>query len=198
MRKRGGQTNKAGIGAAVAEPFDEEMAALDSVTDPTAFGPLYHRYLPEMLAFSYRRLGNHSEAEDMTAEIFRKAFSGRQSFRGGSFRKWIYTIALNTLRDHAARPMPPVELVDLVSDPSPGPEELAVRAVSDAEVRAAVLQLPEEWQLVVELRIQGFRCTEVAEVIGRDADWVRLTHHRALERLARELGVARVKRVRHG
>lgn len=197
MRTRG-LTNELGEVATTARPFDEERAALDAIADPAAFAPLYRRYLPEMLALSYRRLGNHAEAEDIAAEIFRKALSGRHTFRGGSFRKWIYTIALNTLRDYASRPLPPVVLLDLVSDPNPGPEELALRAAADADVRAALLQLPDEWQLVVELRSQGYRCGDVAGTIGRDADWVRVTHHRAMERLARELGVARVKRVRHG
>jgi len=179
---------------AEGESLDEELTALRSILDPAAFEPLYHRYLPEILALCRRRLGNQQDAEDAAADVFRKVLAKRDTFHGGSFRKWIYTVTLNTLRDHAARPFPPTELFDSYSDPLPGPEELALRAVSDDEVRVALARLPDDWQLVVELRAQGYRCAEVAPAVGRDADWVRLTHHRAMQRLARDLGVARHSR----
>jgi RNA polymerase sigma factor (sigma-70 family) len=198
MWRRGHRNGHQSDDPASGEPIDEELVALRSILDPAAFAPLYRRYLPEILALCTRRLGNRCDAEDAAAEIFRKAFAKRDTFHGGSFRKWLYTIAINSLRDHAARPTPPAELFETVSDPAPGPEELALRAVSDAEIRIALARLPDEWQLVVELRTQGYPCAEVAVAVGRDADWVRLTHHRALERLARDLGVARQRRVRHG
>ena len=183
---------------AAAEDFlDEELTALRSIHDPAAFAPLYKRYLPEVHALCRRYLDNPADVEDAAAEVFHKVLAKRSGFRGGSFRAWIYTIALNTLRDQAARPSPPLELFDVVSDPAPGPEDLAMRAAEDAEVRAALARLPEEWQLVVELRNQGYRGTEVARVVGRNVDWVRLTHHRALERLARHLGVVRHRGLRH-
>jgi len=95
------------------------------------------------------------------------------------------------VRDHLRRAAPPGALPFALMDASPGPEELALRAAADAEVRAVLMQLPEDVQLVVDLRAQGYSCREVADTLGRDADWVRLTHHRALARMAREMGVAR-------
>ncbi len=172
--------------------------ALQAVADPAAFAPLYHRYLPEILAFCARRTANQSDAEDLAADIFGKVIAKRESFHGGSFRKWIYTIAINTLRDHAARRPPPMSLFDTVSDPAPGPEELALRSVSDAEIRTALGLLPEEWQLVVEMRNQGYGCAEVGMSLGHDDAWVRVVHHRAMERLARDLGITRHHGVRHG
>jgi RNA polymerase sigma-70 factor, ECF subfamily len=173
------------------EPLDEEALALRARVDPAAFVPLYHRYFPEMTTFAARRLSNRTDVEDLAAEIMRKAFEKRAAFRGGSYRAWIYTIAINTLRDHFRRAAPPGELPFALPDESPGPEELALRAAADAEVRAALIRLPEDVQLVVDLRAQGYSCGAVAETLGRDADWVRLTHHRTMERLARELGIAR-------
>lgn len=178
--------------------LEEERLALRAVVDPAAFAPLYHRYLPEMLTLCARRTGSQRDAEDLAGDIFGKVFAKRDTFLGGSFRKWIYTIAINTLRDHAARPRRPLTLFDTVLDPAPGPEELALRSTSDAEIRTALAQLPEEWQLVVELRNQGYGCAEVATSIGHDAAWVRLIHHRAMERLARDLGITRHQGVRHG
>ncbi len=202
MRRRGHRIGN-GIGngsdgAATGESLDEELIAQRAVVDLAAFAPLYRQYLPEILALCTRRVGNQTDAEDLAAEVFRKTLANLTTFHGGSFRKWLYTIAINTLRDHAARPAPPTELFAAFSDPAPGPEELALRAVSDNEVRAALARLPEACQLVIELRSQGYHCDEVAATVGHDAAWVRLTHHRAMERLARDLGVVRQRRMRHG
>ena len=171
--------------------LDEEILGRRAAVDPAAFVPLYRRYLPEILAFAARRLGDPHEAEDLAADVMRKAFARRQTFLGGSYRAWLYTIAVNTLRDHAARPTPPGALPPDLLDRGPGPEELALRAAERAEVRSALAVLPPETQVVVEMRAQGYPCAEVARALGRDADWVRLTHHRAMTRLARELGIAR-------
>jgi RNA polymerase sigma factor (sigma-70 family) len=198
MWRRGRRNGHDSVDSSSGQPLDEELIALRSILDPAAFAPLYRRYLSEILALCTRRLADRADVEDATAEIFRKAFAKRDTFHGGSFRKWLYTIAINTLRDHADRPTPSTELFETFADPAPGPEELALRAVSDDEVRRALARLPDDWQLVVEMRNQGFPCAEVAAAVGRDADWVRLTHHRALERLARDLGVTRQRRSRRG
>ncbi len=181
----------------VDAPLDEEQIALRAIRDAAAFAPLYRRYFPEIFALCTRRLGCRADVEDVTAEIFRKALSKLHTFHGGSFRAWIFTIAINTLRDHVARPTPPSVLFETFPDPTPGPEEVAIQTATDDEVRVALKTLPGEWQLVVELRSQGYPCAEVAAALGHDATWVRLTHHRALERLARELGVVRQRRGRH-
>src|SRR5262245_35704103 len=104
---------------AAGDLLDEEQTALRAALDPVAFAPLYRRYLPEILALCGRRLGNRADAEDATSEVFRKALANLHTFRGGSFRAWLYTIAVNTLRDHAARPAPPSELFETYPDPAP-------------------------------------------------------------------------------
>jgi RNA polymerase sigma-70 factor (ECF subfamily) len=176
----GGSANEALLG-------DEEAAALRSVDDPEAFGPLFTRYYPEMVAFCWRRLGDPAEAEDGAGDIFRKAFAARARFQGGSFRAWLYAIAVNTMRDVRKRPAPPTELPLHLHDPAAGPEEQAILSASVAEVRRAVERLPEEWQIVVAMRSEGYPSKEVARSLGRSDDWVRLVHSRAIKQLGREL-----------
>jgi RNA polymerase sigma-70 factor (ECF subfamily) len=57
------------------------------------FAPV-HRYLAH-------RLGDRAAAEDLAAETFLRAYAARASFRPGSERAWLFTIATNLLRDHA-------------------------------------------------------------------------------------------------
>ena len=53
-----------------------------------------HRYLAH-------RLGDPAAAEDLAAETFLRAYAARSSFKPGSPRAWLFTIATNLLRDHA-------------------------------------------------------------------------------------------------
>ncbi len=57
------------------------------------YAPVY-RYLAH-------RLGDPAAAEDLAAETFLRAYAARASFRPGSPRAWLFTIATNLLRDHA-------------------------------------------------------------------------------------------------
>src|SRR5437868_503947 len=117
--------NNASDGSDDGELLDEELQALRAIDDPNAFVPLYHRYQPELFTFLARRAGNRVDAEDLTSKTMFNAFRQRASFRGGSYRKWIYTIAINALRDHFKQPRSPYELPPAMADKRPGTEELA-------------------------------------------------------------------------
>ena len=53
------------------------------------FGRLYRRRLPEILTFYGRRLGDRTDAEDVTSAVFREALAKVHTFRSGSFRAWL-------------------------------------------------------------------------------------------------------------
>src|SRR5262245_11385867 len=123
-----GRTGTAGAQGATL--LDEEAAVRRSVEEPAAFAPLFDRYYPAIVAFCWRRLGRREDAEDGAAEVFRKAFAARAAFGGGSFRAWLYAIAVNTMRDLYKRPAAPCELPSGLCDAAPGPEERAILATS--------------------------------------------------------------------
>jgi DNA-directed RNA polymerase specialized sigma24 family protein len=76
------------------------------------------------------------------------------------------------------------------SDPVPGPEEQAIRAASVADVRRVMERMPEEWQIVVAMRSQGYASKEIASDLGKSDDAIRIIHCRAMKRLGHELGRA--------
>lgn len=176
-------------GAACDVSADEYAIVLRALVDRRAFAPLYERHVDAIYRHCHRRLGEREAAEDLTGLVFRKALEGLHSFHGGSFKAWLFTIADNALRDakrsRAARPTSPlIGEVDWL-DPAPGPEELAIERLDREGLRLALAELPDEWRRVVELRLDGFSCADVARMIGngRTTEWARQTHHRAVERL---------------
>jgi RNA polymerase sigma factor (sigma-70 family) len=69
------------------------------------FERLFAEHAEPLLAFLAYRTGDRVLAEDLVADTFEKVLRSRRRFdpRRGSEKTWLYTIALNTLRDHARR-----------------------------------------------------------------------------------------------
>lgn len=65
-----------------------------------AFKELFHRYKIKIYNLALKILKNREEAEDVTQEVFMKAFSSLNKFEGRSeFSTWIYRIAYNLCQD---------------------------------------------------------------------------------------------------
>ncbi len=70
--------------------------------DTAAFVELYDFYLPRIYGFIYRRIGERTVAEDLTATAFEKGLDAmrRGTFRNDSFGGWLYRVAANACVDH--------------------------------------------------------------------------------------------------
>jgi RNA polymerase sigma-70 factor, ECF subfamily len=69
------------------------------------FEELYAEHAPGLFGFLVYRTGDRGLAEDLVADTFERALRGRRLFdrRRASEKTWLYTIALNALRDHGRR-----------------------------------------------------------------------------------------------
>lgn len=153
--------------------------------DPAAFAPLYQAYLDPVFRYCYRRLGSREAAEDATSLIFERVLRSLASFRGGSFRAWLFTIAHNSVTDtyrrKGARPL----LADDfdVPDPAPPPEQVALLADERRLLATALALLPADQRQVIELRLSGLSSIEAAQILERSPDAVRALQLRATRRL---------------
>ena len=137
----------------------------------------------------YRAVQNQADAQDLTQEVFLRAFNslGRYQATGSPFRVYLVTIARNLLRDRwkAARfSISDIdEQFDLAS-PEPGPEPLALANIGLDEITRAMELLPEEYRIVIRLRVvEGRPSPEVARIMGRNPDAIRQLQRRALAAL---------------
>lgn len=69
------------------------------------FDEIYAEHAQPLLGFLAYRTGDRGLAEDLLAQTFERALRARSLFDAnrGSEKAWIYTIALNCLRDHGRR-----------------------------------------------------------------------------------------------
>jgi RNA polymerase sigma-70 factor (ECF subfamily) len=161
--------------------------------DRTAFAPLYQRYVDPIHRYCLRRLGSIEAAEDATAQIFTKALAALPAYReqGISFRSWLFTIAHNILVDieRGFRLHQGLEAVALLADRDPGPEAVALAAETRDEVLALLAGVPPEQRRVLELRLAGLSCVEIARVLSSNPGAVRATQYRAMTRLRLIMGL---------
>lgn len=152
----------------------------------TAFGPLYERYADVMYGYCLRRLGDREIAADTTADVFAKAMATIGSFRGESFRSWLFTIARNAVIDRYRARKPLSELPGTLATSQQGPEELAMRRETRLELQAALTHLTDQQQDVITLRLAGLSGKEIAAAMDLTLGAVKATQARAFSRL-REL-----------
>ncbi len=143
------------------------------------------------------RLVGEAEAEDLAQEVFVKVSSGLSGFREESqLITWIYRIATNSALDRLRSPSfkaaEPVGDIDLVSLPtgqkSPTIEQQAIREEMSDCVRRMVDRLPGAYRTAIVLsEIEGFKDSEIADILGVKLPAAKITLHRARTRLKKAL-----------
>lgn len=157
--------------------------------DRAEFALLYRKYVNPVHRFCYRRLGNRQAAEDATSHTFERALIALPTFRRGSFRAWLFTIARHTVSDVHRRDRTPDRLPEGWDQPDggPGPEETALANEGRLALPDILRHLTADQRTVIELRLEGFTNAEIAQVMNRSAGSVRTLQYRALTDIRRHL-----------
>ena len=179
--------------------------------DEEALVALYHRALPVIYRYVLARLGRPDLVEDVVSEVFLVMVESIDELRTeqeAGFYAWLLQIAqgkISRALRHVTRnerkqiPLPnnqtsdhynSIELVatDLVSNPV----ELHEWRETLEEVGLAMGNLSAEQQIIVIGRfLAGQKIEDLAQVLGKQPGAVRILQFRALNTLAKHLGLAR-------
>ena len=164
----------------------DAIIALRARNDPEAFGLLYNRYAHRVISYFLLRTGNREDAEDLTSQVFVRAFEALPRFKTGqgTVRSWLFAIAHNLAVSHyrARRETRPIDTVDLL-DNAPPLEDGAILGDDLQRLRAALGRLTDEQRLVVELRLAGLSGIEISKAAGKSHAAIKMLQHRALDNL---------------
>jgi RNA polymerase sigma-70 factor (ECF subfamily) len=181
----------------VAGPDDPHVVALvDRVVDSrdsNAFGELYDRFVERVYRYLYFRTGSHPEAEDLTEQVFLKAWEaiGRYRWQGRPFVAWLYRLAHNSHIDHVRTQRPTTSLTN-----DDRPLELASPAAAvelsralDADLLSRALgELTIDQQQVIVMKfIDGLDNEQIAQSMAKREGAIRALQMRALMSLRRVL-----------
>ena len=172
---------------------EEELVA-QAQADPLAFGALYERYVSRIYNYVYHRVGNHHDAEDLTARTFYRALShiDRYVDRGAPFSAWLYRIAHNLVanwhRDRSRQQTIALEDVSLATARREWPQAQAEARERAEALRRAVGRLsPDRQQLLILKYGEGLSNAEIGEIMGRSEGAIKSLYHRTLLALQEDL-----------
>lgn len=136
-----------------------------------------------------RMPGGEHMADDVAQEVCIAVHAALARYRdeGRPFEAFVYRIAANKVADAQRafyRAAVPIADVPDSVESSPGPEEMAERAVDAQQVRALLGQLPEQLRELLVLRVAvGLSAEETGRALGMTAGAVRVAQHRAMQKL---------------
>lgn len=166
----------------------------------SAYGELVHRYERKLIRTIQRMVGNADTAEDLAQETFLKAYDRLDRFDSSKrFGPWLFQIGVNSAIDwlRRNRRRQKLSLNELTRGETPfDPADPDPRDDLDLsqEVQHVLAQIPVEYRTVLTLRdLEGFPCSEVAAIIGRQEPTVRWRLLRARE-MFREIWERRQER----
>ncbi|MFZ4507437.1 MAG: RNA polymerase sigma factor [Fimbriimonas sp.] len=152
--------------------------------DPSALGGLYELYGDRIFRYTFRMLGNRSDAEDATAETFLRVLRRSAELRAdGAFRTWLFRIARNLCIDK----MRQHKLVELPADAQyPGSEERTALRIT---VQRALEELPVEYrEPLVLCDLEDMAAREAAEILRISVPALKSRLYRGRKALRDKLG----------
>ncbi len=171
---------------------EEQLIEAAKRLSPEAWSAIYDTDFPKIYSYVYRRLEDHSAAEDLASHVFLEALRGIGAFqyRGVSLLAWLYRIAHNLTCDHlrrtAARPV--VRLGNGDGNHEPQVSDASEQVDTWQDVSRALRRLPDDHQQILILRfIEGLPVASVAVITGKREGTVRVIQHRALGQMRRLL-----------
>ncbi|MDR1115537.1 MAG: RNA polymerase sigma factor [Tannerella sp.] len=138
------------------------------------FAPLLERYSAQVFSLIIKIVGNREDAEELTQDVFVKAFHSLSSFREDcSFSTWIYRIAYNMAVSSTRRKKMEIMPIDenLISGFPDEPDGMLSGTV-DSEERLVHLELalkqltPEERAMIMFFYKDDKSMEEIAIITG--------------------------------
>jgi RNA polymerase sigma-70 factor (ECF subfamily) len=158
-----------------------------------AFKEVYSRYIKPLYSYILKRVRNHHDAEDLTAQVFLQVLD-RLDPKDASSPKlaaWLFASARNatanfTRRRRHVAPIPLEDLLECADESYPGAALLDEEELS--RLLAAITHLPDERRQAIILRfVECLPHAEIADALGRTEGSARVLVHRALAELRKEV-----------
>ncbi len=160
--------------------------------DKEAFAQLYENHFDKIYRYVALRIGNKTEAEDMTQQVFLNALRSISSFRwkGVPFSTWLFRIAHNLVVDYLRKGKKRATILldeSLVSSDS-NPQMAAEYRLDVEQIVSATKRLTAAQREVISLRFAGeLSVAEVAKVMGKSQGAVKALQHSAVVALRKAL-----------
>jgi len=160
---------------------------------PAAFGFLVDKYKACIFAFAYSELGNFHDAEDITQDVFIKAYQKLNTLKQyDRFLAWLYAITSNLCKNliRSRRNRPDGEFIE-----DQAPETLMEPSINSyresiitESLNEAINSLPKIYSQVLTLHyLGGMNVIEIARFLGTSSDAIKHRLSRGRTQLKEEV-----------
>jgi RNA polymerase sigma-70 factor (ECF subfamily) len=159
--------------------------------DVEAFGELYTNHVTKIYRYVYYNVHDKEHTEDITQEVFLKAWKAIGSCRGKekTFSSWLYRIAHNLIVDKLRKSQKQssreAELPEDIRDTS---DRMEISLEQRDLLKVIDVLSPNQRQVIVMKFIEEMDNREIAETMGKSTGAIRILQMRALETLRKTLG----------
>ena len=173
--------------------------------EAASFDRLVRIFWEDIYRMIFFRTYSEADGEDLTQEVFLRAYNNLARLKDpGSFKSWLYSIAMNLVRDHLRkrrlqsifRPLEPgsdTEPALQVPDQGPPASELVERRQFWAQVSGFCQELPRGEREVFTLRFMDqLNLEEISQVLGKSPSAVKTHLYRAVGKLRRKTALVKV------
>src|ERR1700687_788911 len=175
------------------------------MADQATFADLAMEHMASLYTAALRMTRNPADAEDLVQETYLKAYRAFGTFQAGTnLKAWLYKILTNTfINSYRARKRRPEQSeLDDVEDlylyrrlggleaaaAGRSAEEEVLDHFTDADVKAALESLPEQFRMAVLLAdVEGFSYKEIAEILDVPIGTVMSRLHRGRKAMQKHL-----------
>lgn len=157
--------------------------ASDDISADARLAAIYREFSGQIHTYSFHLLGNQEDADDVTQEVFIRAYARLGQLREqASLRSWLYRIATNLCMDYLRRRSRvkrifgmEISLGGSSADDAPAAHDVAQpMAVAELEgvaerdhIALALKRMPDKYAVCLLLHsLQGLSYREIAEVVG--------------------------------
>lgn len=155
--------------------------------DVQTFLEVFKKFNGQIYGYVYLRVSkNRAVAEDLTQEIFIKAWQNRDKFNAkiSSIKTWLYTIAHNRVIDHWRKAKIDTLDIEVIEHGVNGNESTVEDELMSEHVLNQLHKLDSSDQDLITWRyIQELEIEEISEIIGKNYNTTKVAIHRALQRL---------------
>lgn len=155
--------------------------------DSGSFGGIYNLFFEKIYRFVFYRVNHKETAEDLTEEVFLKAFSKITNLNeSSSFEGWLYQIARNLIIDYYREKKITIDLEEIENTLQ---YESTVLNTLDLEqdqknLLKLIKQLPAEQQIILKLKFfEELENSEIASILNKTEGSIRVIQHRAITKL---------------
>ncbi|MFC1950693.1 RNA polymerase sigma factor, partial [Chloroflexota bacterium] len=136
----------------------------------------------------YYRVSNTADAEDLTQQVFIKAWQaiGRYKKTASPFLAWLIKISHNLVIDlyRSKKSEAYIDFDIVATEPETNPAHLAETQFNRQEIRQAI----NKQQVILMRFVEDFSYTEIAAALGKSEGAIRVILHRGLAKLKTILG----------